>query len=89
MFAYITPADIERWEKEDRQDILEHMNAQEILWAGDVIVSSTGTRLKSCVFLNWDGESFCCGIYSTRPGVCRDYVPGSSELCPLYYEDRK
>ncbi len=86
MFAYITADDVERWKREGRDDILQHMHAHDIVWAGDIIVSSTGIRLKSCVFLNWDGESFSCGIYPTRPGVCRDYVPGSSEICPLYYK---
>jgi Fe-S-cluster containining protein len=25
-----------------------------------------------------------CTIYETRPRVCKDYVPGSSEFCPHY-----
>ena len=85
MFAYITPDDIRRWEREGRHDILEHMRDHGITWAGDIIVSSAGTRLKSCAFLNWDGASFSCSIYTTRPAVCRDYAPGSSELCPLHH----
>jgi Fe-S-cluster containining protein len=30
----------------------------------------------------WDGALGTCAIHDTRPKVCRDYVPGSSEFCP-------
>jgi hypothetical protein len=25
-----------------------------------------------------------CTIQETKPGVCRDYMPGSSEFCPHF-----
>jgi Fe-S-cluster containining protein len=84
MIAYVEETDIERWERENRHDILNRLQGNEIVWSGDIIVSSTGRHYSSCVFLNFDGESFYCDIYETRPHVCRDFVPGSSELCPLY-----
>ncbi|TFH41045.1 MAG: YkgJ family cysteine cluster protein [Chrysiogenales bacterium] len=85
MIAYVTASDSERWEREGRNNILKRLLGENILWAGDIIVSSDGKRLKSCVFLNHNGNSFFCEIYDTRPGICRDYKPGSSTLCPLYY----
>jgi len=43
----------------------------------------------TCAYLNWDGKIFFCDIYETRPMVCRNYVPGSSELCPLFYQENQ
>jgi len=75
-------------------------NLEEIITGKPQIVESTMTEvmegetlnpcpatgsLESCVYLNWDGSSFFCEIYETRPLVCRNFIPGSSELCPRYY----
>jgi len=84
MIAYATDDDIQRWEREKRFDILARIKGNNIIWSGDTLFSSKGMHLKSCVYLNWNGEAFFCEIYETRPQVCRDYLPGSSELCPLY-----
>ncbi len=84
MIAYAVESDIERWRRENRFDILSRIQGNEIVWSGDTIVSARGRHLASCVYLNRDGESFSCDIYETRPRVCRDFAPGSSQLCPLY-----
>jgi Fe-S-cluster containining protein len=86
MIAYATDADIRRWEREQRFDILARIKKNDIIWSGDTLISSKGTHLKSCIYLNWNGEAFFCEIYETRPQVCMDYLPGSSELCPLHSE---
>jgi Fe-S-cluster containining protein len=84
MVAYVSPEDIERWEKEGRYDIIARLRENEVMWAGDRIVNKYGVEVTSCFYLNWNGSCFSCEIYETRPVVCRSYVPGSSELCPLY-----
>ena len=83
MVAYISPEDIQRWEKERRYDILARM--RDVMWSGDRIVDEFGVRVTSCVYLKWHGSSFLCEIYETRPMACRNFIPGSSGLCPLYY----
>jgi len=84
MIAYITENDMRRWEKEQRLDIISHVRGTEIQWFGDIILTGNGIHIQSCTFLNYDGNVFFCDIYETRPQVCRDYMPGSSALCPLY-----
>jgi Fe-S-cluster containining protein len=84
MMAYVSSRDIRRWEIEERHEILTHVRSDETMWAGDRIVTARGAHLTSCVFLNSDGKNLFCGIYGTRPEICREYRPGSSELCPQY-----
>jgi Fe-S-cluster containining protein len=84
MIAYVTDADIQRWGREQRFDIIERIKGNDIIWSGDTLISSKGMHLQSCIYLNWNGDVFFCEIYETRPQVCRDYLPGSSELCPLH-----
>ena len=86
MIAYATDADVQRWEREHRYDIISRIKGNDKIWSGDTLISSNGMHLKSCIYLNRDGEAFFCDIYETRPQVCRDYLPGSSELCPLHSE---
>lgn len=85
MVAYVTPEDIERWEKEGRHDIIARLGDNGVMWAGDRIVSRSGAKVTTCFYLGWKDSSFYCEIYETRPMVCRNYIPGSSELCPLYH----
>ncbi len=88
MIAYSSPEDIQRWEEEGRQDIIARIRDNDAIWSGDRIMNSSGTVMTSCVYLNWDGSSFFCEIYETRPLVCRNFIPGSSELCPKYYREK-
>ena len=86
--AYVSPEDIERWEKEGRQDILAHVRDNDVSWSDDGFVNRFGsvinTCLMSCVYLQWQGSVAACGIHETRTAVCRKFVPGSSNLCPQY-----
>ncbi len=86
--AYVSLEDIQRWEKEGRHDILNHVKNYGVTWSDDGFVnrfgSSIHTCLMSCVYLQWQGSSASCGIYETRTKVCRSFIPGSSDLCPQY-----
>jgi Fe-S-cluster containining protein len=84
MVAYVSPEDMERWGKEGRHDIIARLSDNDVMWAGDRIINRFGVKATTCRYLDWDGRAFFCEIYETRPMVCRNYVPGSSELCPLY-----
>ena len=88
--AYVTPADLERWAREGRKDILHIMENEHAVWLGDHFVSSTtGRPIYGCPFLEVTGEITSCSIHDTRPEVCRNYQPGSSEICPLWYTGDK
>ena len=88
MIAYVTLADIARWEKEGRYDIITRLRDNDVTWSPGGIHNKFGSNVNTCrmtcVYLKWDGQSSSCGIYETRTIVCRSYIPGSSELCTLY-----
>jgi len=85
LFAYVTPEDEARWRREGRDDILEAVDAAATVWAGDRIVSRTdGRSAAACPFLITCDDHCACGIYDTRPQVCRAFKPGSSRICPLW-----
>ena len=90
MIAYVTPEDLARWKQEGRQDILHIIETRSPAWMGDHFVSAhTGHYLYACPFLTLIDDQWTCSIYQTRPRVCRDYEPGSSEICPLWEERRE
>lgn len=83
--AYITPEDMKRWHDEGRQDILTIIERERAVWMGDHLISSAdGHYLRGCPFLAWEGDHSSCAIHATRPRTCRDYRPGSSEICPQF-----
>jgi Fe-S-cluster containining protein len=83
--AYAEKEDFKRWRTENRHDILEMIEHRHLVWAGDRMISSeTGDYPSECSFLNSSGDAWLCSIYETRPSVCRNYHPGSSELCPQW-----
>jgi Fe-S-cluster containining protein len=83
--AFVTDADRARWRREGRQDILAVLAHENAVWAGNHLVSSRdGHEVGACPFLATEGVRFACSIYPTRPGVCRDYQPASSAICPLF-----
>jgi Fe-S-cluster containining protein len=85
LIAYVTDEDRERWKREGRQDVLDLLERESALWAGDRIVSSKdGRAFQGCPFVLWEGELATCTIYETRPRVCRNFEPGSSELCSQF-----
>lgn len=87
--AYVAQEDIQRWEKEGRDDILGHVRDNSVTWSRQSVVNRFGANITtcrmSCVYLKWSGPVASCGIYDVRTNVCRNYVPGSSELCPQYH----
>lgn len=85
MIAYAQQEDFDRWRAENRQDILDIIKKRHLVWAGDRMVSAeTGNVSMECPFLYSVGNDWFCSIYETRPLVCREYQPGSSELCPQW-----
>lgn len=87
--AYVTLEDIQRWQKEGRQDILAHVYDNDVALSGGGVVNRFGSNIRtclmSCVYLKWHGSLASCEIYETRTKVCRSFVPGSSDLCPQYH----
>jgi Fe-S-cluster containining protein len=83
--AYARQEDFDRWRAENRQDILNIINDRHLAWAGDRIISTqSGDTPRECHYLYAKGNEWLCSIYETRPAVCRNYQPGSSELCPQF-----
>lgn len=83
--AYAQESDFKRWNAESRQDILNVIEHRHLVWSGDRLISAdTGSVPRECPFLFGDEGKWRCSIYETRPLVCREYEPGSSELCPQF-----
>jgi Fe-S-cluster containining protein len=81
--AYAQQEDFDRWRAENRQDILDVIEKNHLIWVGDRLMDAeTGDDPRECHFLYNSGNDWLCAIYETRPLVCRGYQPGSSELCP-------
>ena len=84
-FSLIKDVDIQRWEREGRCDILHIITKREPVWAGDRLISAgMGEMGNACPFLIKDGGIYVCTIYESRPVVCRDFMPGSSRICPQW-----
>jgi Fe-S-cluster containining protein len=85
LFAYVTDEDVGRWRHEGREDIFHILDNESPVWVGDHIISAkTGRELQACPFLSFEGVLALCSIYETRPGTCREFMPGSSELCSQF-----
>lgn len=83
MIADADAEDLARWKREGREDILRVY--RDALWVGDHFLSvTTGMTIHDCPFLDFREGSFACTIYGTRPRVCRDFIPGSSAICPQH-----
>ena len=88
--AYAEQCDFDRWRAENRQDILDVIERHHLVWAGDRLISSeSGDSPKECSFLYNEGNKWLCSIYETRPQVCRNYQPGSSELCSQFKTNKR
>jgi Fe-S-cluster containining protein len=84
-YAPATHEDMERWRREEKKEILRVMEHSKAAWAGDIVVSSEDGRiLFNCPFLKSAGEYYSCTIYEDRPKICRNFEPGSSELCSQF-----
>ncbi len=90
---YVSEEDEERWRREGRQDILERLmwERKHIIWKDDQPINlATGEVERRCYWLrkNPDGTTYCA-IHETKPKICRDFQPGSSELCIQYRKVRE
>jgi len=84
--AYVHDEDIDRWQRDGRDDILQMIRREHALWMGaHLVCADDGRYLRGCLFLSFEGNFYRCSIYEARPRVCRDYQPGSSEICPKFH----
>ncbi len=85
---YVEEEDELRWMREGRQDLLDRLDYERnrVAWGKEgPHDASTGARFEVCVYLEKDSEGRrYCGIHETKPAICRDFPPGSSELCVLF-----
>ena len=83
--AFVTDEDLARWRREGRGDILHVLENEHAIWVGDHLLSAdNGADLCDCPFLQPEGGRILCSIYGSRPRTCREYVPGSSEICSQF-----
>ncbi|MDD5287197.1 MAG: YkgJ family cysteine cluster protein [Desulfuromonadaceae bacterium] len=62
--------DLARWEHESRDDLLKHVNRLDWIW----VDPETKKLLDPCPFIKQIADNKkICGIYETRPDICRDY----------------
>lgn len=88
MLDYAAEEERERWRREGREDILAMLERHHGVWMGDHIVSADdGHTFRGCPFLEWEDGLTRCAIHETRPRVCRNFQPGSSDICPLFRKD--
>jgi Fe-S-cluster containining protein len=80
---FATPEDLNRWQDQQRKDILSYtyifVTGYADLWFDPV----SGEELARCPFLKKMGQKkYECTIWQTRPAQCRDW------WCVLCYESR-
>ena len=71
-----TPGDIRRWKRQGRVDIMRYVwSPKEAGGYGDIWIDpETGEDLGYCPFLQKVNlGKYTCGIYETRPKICRDF----------------
>lgn len=62
--------DLERWQREERNDLLSRVNRLGWIWVDPV----TKEIVDLCPFiLKIDEEKSICAINDTKPAICRDY----------------
>ena len=62
--------DLERWQREGREDLLSRVNRLGWIWVDPV----TKERIELCPFIHkLDAERSVCAINDTKPAICRDY----------------
>jgi Fe-S-cluster containining protein len=89
VFLSFTDEDVEIWRREGKEGIADAVEHVKIIWAGDIMLfAEDGMILYMCPFLRREGTHCTCVIYEHRPRVCREYAPGSSELCSQYKKIR-
>jgi Fe-S-cluster containining protein len=65
-----SPADLARWRRQGRGDLLRRVGpGNELWWAED-----GASRLDHCPFFAWQGtEHGSCAVHATKPAECRAY----------------
>lgn len=70
-FTMVT--DIERWEREGREDILERLDDLGRMW---VHPKTKKPVIGDCPFLYKDASGqYVCGIQDTKPNICANFQP--------------
>lgn len=70
--------DWKRWKREKRQDILSRIDVMKIaghVVARDMWMNPDGELALRCPWLFRRGAVHYCRIHSTKPSMCRDFVP--------------
>jgi Fe-S-cluster containining protein len=84
-FLRASQADLERWEKLGRKDLLAHAGETGWLW----LDLETGERLEGCPYLQRDSEGKgLCGIHEIKPDICRAYpseATGRRCVCGVHF----
>lgn len=89
---YVEEDDERRWERDGRKDLLDRLSyeRERVRWDRAAPYNcETGETFSRCVFtvVASDGRVIC-GIHDTKPRICRDYPPESSELCRFFRRPR-
>jgi len=89
---YVSEEDEERWKKQGRNDILQRLDweRRNIIWKDDQPFNlATNEVERRCHWLKKTSDNkLLCAIHETKPKICADYSPGSSELCIQYRKVR-
>ena len=74
-FAHVSASDVVRMSRHARSRLeRQHVGGEAYLSTPTIATDELG---KSCAFLRGTpGKRCSCGIYATRPDVCRDFRPG-------------
>lgn len=87
---YVEEPDEERWVREGRQDLLDRLDWERnrVRWdQTGPYDAETGARFERCFFrVDLPDGRVICGIHETKPKICWDYPPGSSDLCAIFRE---
>ena len=66
----VSKSDLKRWQEEEREDILDHVNRLGWLWVNP----ETGKLLPECPYITeLEDKKVVCGIHDTKPEMCRAY----------------
>jgi Fe-S-cluster containining protein len=87
-----TGADVRRWRRQGRYDILhfaEIMGPPQDPWA-DLWIDQSGDRERCPFVRKVRGQNrYMCTIYDTRPKVCRNYTPWApTTICEVVWHEK-
>jgi len=90
---YVDPEDEERWRQEGRQDLLDRLEQERecVRWDDTGPFDClTGERFMQCIFRETQPDGrVLCSIHGTKPKICLEYPPGSSNLCAIFREKKE